>query len=80
MHWDGAKPQVYVVQKICTKGGQTLLFLSGTRKLIIRCNLTNNAVGFCKTLYTCSPSSLGQDPTVEEKESKENKIHLGFLS
>jgi hypothetical protein len=30
-----------------------------------RYNLTICMVNFCETFCTCSPSSLGQDPTVE---------------
>jgi hypothetical protein len=32
VHRDGGEHQVCIVQKSCTKGGQTLLFLPGTRK------------------------------------------------
>jgi hypothetical protein len=35
VHYDGAKPQSCVVQKVCTKGGQTLLSLPGTREKLI---------------------------------------------
>ena len=69
MHDNGAKAQSCVVQKFCTKGSQTLLSLQDTRKTNVsfhlkRYNLTN-AVNFCKTFCTCSPSDLEQDPTVE---------------
>jgi hypothetical protein len=33
VHWNGAKAQSCVVQKFCTKGGQTLLSLPGTREI-----------------------------------------------
>jgi hypothetical protein len=44
-----------------------------------RYNLTIWMVNFCETFFSCSPSSLGQDPTVESAK-KYKKIHLGFLS
>jgi hypothetical protein len=36
-------------------------------------------VNFCKTFFTYSPSSLGQDITIK-KFKKFKKIHLGFMS
>jgi hypothetical protein len=70
VHYDGAKAQNCIVQKICTMGGQSLLSLPGTSKKNFsfhfkHYNLTIRAVNFFETFYTCSPSSLVQDPTVE---------------
>jgi hypothetical protein len=42
--------------------------------------LTVRAVKFWKKFSTCSPSSLGQDPTVESAKKKVLKIHLGMFS
>jgi hypothetical protein len=61
VHYDGAKAQSCIVQKFCTTGGQSLLSLLGTSKK----NLTINAIDFFETFCTCSPNSLGQDPTVK---------------
>jgi hypothetical protein len=37
--------------------------------------LTIRAVKFCEIFFTCSPSSLGQDPTVEvQNGSKKNSF------
>jgi hypothetical protein len=55
-----------------------MLFLLGTRKKNFsfhfkRNYLTIRAVKFCEFFCTCSPSSLGQDPTVES--AKKTKIN-----
>jgi hypothetical protein len=70
VHYDGARPQNCVVESFCTKGGQCLLSLSGTRKknfsFYFKCyNLTICAVNFFETFCTCSLSSLGQDITIK---------------
>jgi hypothetical protein len=70
VHYDGAKAQSCIVQKICTTGGQSLLSLSGTSKknfsFHFKCyNLTIRAVNFFETFCTCSPSSLVQDHIVK---------------
>jgi hypothetical protein len=51
-------------------GGQSLLSLPGTSKKNFsfhfkRYNLTIRAVNIFETFCTCSPSSLGQDPTIK---------------
>jgi hypothetical protein len=53
VHLHGAKPQNCVVQIFCTKRGQTLLFLSGTRVInfsfrLKHYNLTIYAVSFAQ--------------------------------
>jgi hypothetical protein len=70
VHYDGAKPQNCIVENFCTTGGQILLSLLGTVEFFIffnfkRYNLTIRVVKCRETFYTCSPSSLVQDPTVE---------------
>jgi hypothetical protein len=70
VHYDGAKPESYIVEKFCTMGGQSLLALLGTVKknfsFNFNCyNLTIRAVKCRETFFTCSPSSLVQDPIVE---------------
>jgi hypothetical protein len=70
VHYDGAKPQSCVVEIFCTTGGQSLLSLAGTMEKSFslnfkRYNLTIRVVNFCKTFWTCSYSSLGQDPTIK---------------
>jgi hypothetical protein len=84
MHDNGAKAQSCVVQKICTTGGQSLLSLLVTVEKNFsfhykHYNLTIRVVKCCKTICTCSPSSLVQDPMVESAK-KRKKFHLGFLS
>ena len=79
MYYDGAKSQNCIVQNFCTKGSQTLLSLLGTREKNFffhfkRYNLTIHVVNFCKTFCTCSPSSLGQDPTIESAKSEKKFI------
>jgi hypothetical protein len=66
VHYDGAKAQSCIIQKICTTGGQSLLSLPGTRKKNFsfhfkRYNLAIRAVNVFEIFCTCSPSSL--DPT-----------------
>jgi hypothetical protein len=73
VHYNGAKAQSWVVQKICAKGGQSLLSLLGTVEKNFplhfkHYNLTIRAVKFYKTFCTCSPSSLGKDPKVESEK------------
>jgi hypothetical protein len=68
-----------MVQKSVPKGDQTLLTLLGTREknfsFHFKCNyLTIRAVKFCKKFYTCSPSSLGQDPTIESAKKNFEKF------
>jgi hypothetical protein len=58
--------------------------LLGTREnnfsFHFKCNyLTIRAVKFCEFFCTCSPSSLGQDPTIESAKIIK-KIHLGLFS
>jgi hypothetical protein len=70
VHYDGAKAQNCIVQKICTMGGQSLLSLPGTSKKNFsfhfkHYNLTIRAVNFFETFCTCSPSSLVQEPIVK---------------
>jgi hypothetical protein len=70
MHYNGAKTQNCIIQKICTTGGQSLMSLPGTSKKNFsfhfkRYNLTIRAVNFLETFCTCCPSSLGQDPTTK---------------
>jgi hypothetical protein len=70
VHYNGAKAQSCVVQKICTEGGQSLLSLPGIVEKNFslhfkRYNLTIRAVKFFETFCTCSSSSLRQDPMVE---------------
>jgi hypothetical protein len=70
VHYDGAKAQSCIVQKFCTTGGQSLLFLLGTSKKNFsfhfkHYNLTIRVVNFFETFCTCSPSSLVQDPMVK---------------
>jgi hypothetical protein len=78
-HYDGAKPQSCIVEKICTTGGQSLLSLPGTVEKNFSShfkhyNLTIRAVNFCETFWTCSCSSLGQDLTVKSaKKWKKNQ-------
>jgi hypothetical protein len=84
VHYNGAKAQSCIVQKICTTTGQSLPSLPGTIKKNFSfhfklSNYTICAVNFFETFLTCSPSSLGQDPTVESAKERK-KIHLGFLS
>ena len=74
VHWDGAKPQNCVIQKICTKGGQILLSLLGTREKNFsfhfkRYNLTIYVVNFLK--FFAHVLLVVQDLTV-----KINKGHL----
>jgi hypothetical protein len=61
------------------KGNQTLLSLPGTREknfsfYFKRNYLTSRGVKFCEFFCTCSPSSLGQDPTVESAQKKLKKF------
>jgi hypothetical protein len=70
VYYDGAKAQSCRVQKFCTAGGQSSLSLPSTSKTnssfhFKRYNLTIRAVNFFETFFTCSPSSLGQDPIVK---------------
>jgi hypothetical protein len=70
VHYDGAEAQSCIVQKFCTTGGQRLLSVLGSSKKNFsfhfkHYNLTIRVVNFRETFCTCSPSSLGQDPTVE---------------
>jgi hypothetical protein len=70
VHYNGAKAQSFIVQKICTTGGQSLLSLLGTSKKNFsfhfnHYNLTIHAINFFETFCTCFPSSLVQDPTVK---------------
>jgi hypothetical protein len=70
VHYNGAKAQSCIVQKICAKDGQSLLSLPGTIEknfaLHFKCyNLTIRAVNFFEAFCTYSPSSLGLDPMVE---------------
>jgi hypothetical protein len=70
VHYDDAKAQSCIVQKICTTGNQSLLSLLGTVEKNFsfhfkRYNLTICAVNFFETFSTCFPSSLGQDTTVK---------------
>jgi hypothetical protein len=70
VHYDGAKPQNSIVEKNCTMGGQSLLSLPSTMEENFsfhfkRYNLTICEVNFFEAFCTCSPSSLGQDPTVK---------------
>jgi hypothetical protein len=63
-------------------GGQSLLSLLGTSKKNFsfhfkRYNLTIRVVNFFETFFTCSPSSLRQDPTV--KVPKKDCYFLFFL-
>jgi hypothetical protein len=56
----------------------TLLFLPGIREKNFSFhfkhnNLTIHVVKFCKTNSTYSPSSLGQDPTVESEKINKTK-------
>jgi hypothetical protein len=80
--YDGAKPQSCVVENFCTTGGQSLLSLPGTvdKNFSLnfkRYNLTIHAVNFCETFWTCSCSSLVQDPTVKStKKMKKNSVGL----
>jgi hypothetical protein len=78
VHYNGAKPQNYIVEKFCITGGQSLFSLPDTVEKPFsfhfkRYNLTIHAVNFRKTFCTCSPSSLGQDRTVESTK-KQKKI------
>jgi hypothetical protein len=57
----------------------TVLVLSATREKNFsfhfkHYNLTIYVVNFCKTFCTCSPSSLGQDPTVESAKKLKKLI------
>jgi hypothetical protein len=66
VHYDGAKPQSCVVEIFCTTGGQRFAVPAGLsgKKISLnfkRYNLTIHAVNFCKTFWTFSYSSLGQD-------------------
>jgi hypothetical protein len=70
VHYDGAKPQNFIVEIFCTMGGQSLRSLPGISKKNFsfhfkRYNLTIRAVNFFETFYICSPSSLGQDLMVK---------------
>jgi hypothetical protein len=70
VHYDGAKPQNYIVEIFCTMGSQSLLSLLSTSKKNFsfhfkRYNLTLRLVNFFETFCTFSPSSLEQDPTVK---------------
>jgi hypothetical protein len=82
VHYDGAKPQNYVVEKYCTMGGQSLLSLLGTVEKNFsfhfnRYNLTIRAVKCRNTFSTCSLSSLVQDPTIKSaKKWKNNSFGL----
>jgi hypothetical protein len=67
---DGGEVQVHIVENFCSKGSQTLLSLLGTMENSFsfqfkHYNLIIRAINFCVTYFTCSPSSLGQDPTIE---------------
>jgi hypothetical protein len=69
VHYNGAKAHC-IIHKFCTTGGQSLLFMLGTSKknfsFYFKCyNLTICEVNFFETFCTCSPSSLGQDPSVK---------------
>jgi hypothetical protein len=73
VHYNGAKAQSCIVQKICTTGGQSLLFLPGTMEKNFsfnfkRYNLTIRGVNFRKTFCAYSLSSLGQDPTLKSEK------------
>jgi hypothetical protein len=70
VHYNGIKLQNFIVQNFCTKGGQSLLYLLGTREnnffFHFKCyNLIIRVVNFFETFCKCSPSSLGQDSTVK---------------
>jgi hypothetical protein len=70
VHYDGAKPQNCIVEKFCATGGQSLLSLLGTVEKNFyfnfkRYSLAIRAVKCREAFCTCSPSSLVQDPTVE---------------
>jgi hypothetical protein len=70
VRYDGAKPQSYVVENFCTMSGQSLLSLLGTVEKNFsshfkRYNLTIRVVNFCEIFWTCSCSSLVQDPTIK---------------
>jgi hypothetical protein len=70
VHYDGAKPQSYIVETFCTTGGQSLLSLPGTVEKNFSVHLkpyhlTFREVNFFETFCTCSPSNLGQDLTVK---------------
>jgi hypothetical protein len=70
MHYIGAKPQNFIVEKFYTMGGQSLLSLPGSSKNNFsfhfkHYNLAICAVNFFETFCKCSPSSLGQDPMVK---------------
>jgi hypothetical protein len=70
VHSHGAKPQNCLVQNFCTKGGQTLQSLPGSRKEFYffhfkHYNLIVHAVNVSETFCACSPSVLGQDLTVK---------------
>ena len=83
MHYDGAKAQSCIVQKICTTSGQSLLSLPGRSKKNFsfhfkHFNLTIHVVKCRKKFCTCSPSSLGQDPIVETWKCKNVKT-ISFL-
>jgi hypothetical protein len=79
VHYDGAKSQNCIVEKFCTTGGQSLLSLLGTVEKNFsfhfkRYNLTIRVVKFFEFFFTCSLSSLVQDPTVKIPKIEKNSI------
>jgi hypothetical protein len=83
VHYDGAKPQSCVVEKVCTTGGQRSAVPAGRVEKNFfshfkRYNLTIREANFCETFWTCSCSSLGQDLTVKSEKKMEKKS-VGLL-
>jgi hypothetical protein len=82
VHYDGAKPQNFIVEIFCSTGSQSLPSLPSTMEKNFSLNFkhynhTICAVNFFETFCTCSHSSLGQGPTVESaKKWKKNSFGL----
>jgi hypothetical protein len=79
VHDNGAKAQSCIVQKFCITGGQSLLSQPSTMEKNFsfhfkRYNLTIRVVKWRETFFTCSPSSLVQEPMVENAKSEKNFI------
>jgi hypothetical protein len=83
VHYDGAKLQSCIVEKICATGGQSLLSLAGIVEKNFsfhfkHYNLTIHAVNFFETFCTCFSSSLGKNLTFKNSKNKIKEIKKAF--
>jgi hypothetical protein len=84
VHHNGAKAQSFIIQKLCAKGGHSLLSLPSTMEknfslYFKHYNLTIRVVNFFETFCTCSSSSLGQDRMVESEKKYIKKTSFELL-